>query len=160
MVDRERQQRRLGRGKWTALLRATLAALREPDAFEVVIQVEGRELRRRTPFLFVGNNDYQVQGPGAGQRACLDDGLLSLYILHPRTAAGLLWLGLRTLLRGTAEARDLEAFSVPKLEVTSSGRQLQVARDGEVDPMDSPVRFQVRPRALRVYALSAERGAG
>jgi YegS/Rv2252/BmrU family lipid kinase len=160
VVDRERQQRRLGRGKWSALLRATLAALREPDAFEAVIEVEGRELRRRTPFLFVGNNDYQVQGAGAGSRARLDDGLLSLYVLHPRTASGLLWLALRTLLRGTAGARDLDAFAVPQVEVHARGGRLQVARDGEVEAMASPVRFAVSPRALRVYAPPADPGTG
>ena len=152
VVDRERQQRRLGRGKWSALLRATLAALRDPDAFEVVVQVDGRELRRRTAFLFVGNNDYDLQGPGAGSRARLDDGLLSLYVLHPRTAAGLLWLALRTLLRGTAGARDLDAFAARALELHAREGRLQVARDGEVDALQSPVRFQVRPRALRVFA--------
>ena len=152
VVDRERQQRRLGRGKWSALLRATMAALRDPDAFEVVIEIDGRELRRRTAFLFVGNNDYDVQGPGAGSRARLDDGLLSLYVLHPRTASGLLWLALRTLLRGTAGARDLDAFAVPSLQLHARGGSLQVARDGEVGTLASPVRFEVRPRALRVYA--------
>jgi YegS/Rv2252/BmrU family lipid kinase len=152
VVVREREQRRLGRGKWSALLRATLGALRDPDAFEVAILVEGRELRRRTPFLFVGNNDYQVQGPGAGQRARLDDGMLSLYVLHPRTAFGLLWLALRTLVRGTAGARDLDAFAVPELVVNSRQRRLHVARDGEVDELDAPIRFSVRPRALRVCA--------
>ena len=129
-----------------------MAALRDPDAFEVVVQVDGRELRRRTAFLFVGNNDYDLQGPGAGSRARLDDGLLSLYVLHPRTAAGLLWLALRTLLRGTAGARDLDAFAARALELHAREGRLQVARDGEVDALQSPVRFQVRPRALRVFA--------
>jgi YegS/Rv2252/BmrU family lipid kinase len=150
VVDRERQQRRLGRGKWSALLRATLAALRDPRAFEVVVEVDASELRRSTPFLFVGNNDYEVQGVGAGRRARLDDGMLSLYVLHPHTAAGLLWLALRTLLRGTSGAHDLDAFSVPRLEVHAKG-SLRVARDGEVDAMQPPVRFAVRPGALRVF---------
>ncbi|MEO5565328.1 MAG: diacylglycerol kinase family protein [Luteimonas sp.] len=160
VVDRERQQRRLGRGKWSALLRATLAALRDPDAFEAVIEVEGRELRRRTPFLFVGNNDYEVQGTKAGCRARLDDGLLSLYILHPRTSSGLLWLAVRTFLRGTAGDSDLDAFAVQSLVVHARGSQLQVARDGEVDPMEAPVRFAVLPRALRVYAPANEERTG
>ncbi len=152
VVDRERQQRRLGRGKWSALLRATLAALREPEAFEVALEVDGRSLRRRTPFVFVGNNDYIVQGPDAGRRACLDDGLLSVYVLHPRTAAGLLWLGLRTLLFGTSGARDLDVFEARELEVHAGASCLKVARDGEVGELDTPIRFEVRPRALRVLA--------
>jgi diacylglycerol kinase family enzyme len=152
VVDRERQQRRLGRGKWSALLRATLAALREPEAFEVALEVDGRTLRRRTPFVFVGNNDYIVQGPEAGRRASLDDGLLSVYVLHPRTAGGLLWLALRTLLLGTAGARDLDVFEARELEVHARAARLPVARDGEVGELDTPIRFAVQPRALRVLA--------
>lgn len=152
VLDRESQQRRLGRGKWQALCRATLAALRDPDPFEVAVEVDGRQLRRTTPFLFVGNNDYIVQGPAAGQRARLDDGTLSLYVLHPRTALGLLWLALRTLLRGRSGARDLDAFSAGALTVAARAPQLDVARDGEVEAMATPVRFAVRPRALRVLA--------
>lgn len=155
VVDRERQQRRLGRGKWSALLRATLQALREPHAFEVAIEADGRALRRKTPFVFIGNNDYIVQGPEAGHRARLDDGLLSVYVLHPRTAAGLLWLALRTLLRGTSGARDLDAFAAREIEVRASGARLPFARDGEVDDIDTPVRFAVRPAALRVLAPPA-----
>jgi diacylglycerol kinase family enzyme len=152
VVDRERQQRRLGRGKWSALLRATLAALREPEAFAIALEADGRALRRRTPFVFVGNNDYTVQGPEAGHRASLDDGLLAVYVLHPRTAAGLLWLALRTLLLGTAGARDLDVFATREHEVHASGARLPFARDGEVDEIDTPIRFAVRPGALRLFA--------
>ncbi|MGN6113686.1 MAG: diacylglycerol/lipid kinase family protein, partial [Luteimonas sp.] len=152
VVDRERQQRRLHRGKWSALLRATLAALREPEAFEVAIEADGRALRTRTPFVFVGNNDYIVQGPEAGRRASLDDALLSVYVLHPRTAAGLLWLALRTLLLGTSGARDLDVFATRELEVHARAGRLPFARDGEAAELDTPIRFAVRPRALRVLA--------
>lgn len=155
VVDREQQQRRLGRGKWSALLRATMTALREPEAFEVVVEVEGRQLRRRTPFLFVGNNDYELQGPDAGSRARLDDSMLSLYVLHPRSAGGLLWLALRTLVRGTAGASDLDAFSVPQLEVHAHGPTLRLAHDGEVIAIAPPIRFAVQPRRLRVFAPAA-----
>jgi diacylglycerol kinase family enzyme len=156
VVDRERQQRRLGRGKWHALLRATLVALREPDALELALEVDGRELRRRTPVLFVGNNDYEVQGPAAGQRARLDDGRLSLYVLHACTAWGLVWLALRTLVRGTARARDLDTFAATRLDVQARAPRLPVARDGEVDELTTPVRFSVRPGALRVLAPAPE----
>jgi diacylglycerol kinase family enzyme len=160
VVDRERQERRLGRGQWSALLRATVAALRDPEAFEVAIEADGRALRRRTPFVFVGNNDYIVQGPDAGRRASVDDGLLAVYVLHPRTAAGLLWLALRTLLRGTAGARDLDAFATRALEVRARGARLPFARDGEVEALDAPIRFAVWPGALRVLAPAPEAEPG
>lgn len=155
VVDREQQQRHLGRSKWRALAQATWAALREPDTFETVVCVDGEELRRRTPFIFVGNNDYIVQGPGMGQRACLDDGALSVYVLHPKSALGLVWLALRALVGRVSDQRDLDALSTTEMTVEARTPRIEVARDGEVDTLDTPLRFKVRPRALRVFAPSA-----
>lgn len=155
VVQRERLQRRLGSSKRRALLHATWAALRDPDPFEITIEAEGRRFQRRTHFVFVGNNDYELQGTDAGTRARLDDGLLSVYVMHPRTVPGLLWLALRILLRGTSGARDLDAFSLDHCVVHARAAQVRVARDGEVGEMDNPVRFRVLRGALRVMAPDA-----
>ncbi len=152
VMDRERQRRRLGRGKWTALLRATWSALRDPRPFTATVCVDGSELCRRTPFVFVGNNDYIVQGPMAGGRDRLDGGRLSAYVLHPRNAWGLLWLAARTLVRGVSGAHDLDALTATSLSVEARAKHIDVARDGEVESMATPVRFAVRPGALRVFA--------
>jgi YegS/Rv2252/BmrU family lipid kinase len=152
VVDREQQQRHLGRSKWWALAQATWAAIREPDTFETVVFVDGEELRRRTPFIFVGNNDYVVQGPGMGQRACLDDGALSIYVLRPKTALGLVWLALRALVGRVSDQHDLDAISTTEMTVEAHAARIEVARDGEVDTFDTPLRFKVRPRALKVFA--------
>ena len=152
VVQRERLQRRLGASKRSALLRATWAALRHPEPFEVTIEAGGETVRRRTHFVFVGNNDYELQGAAAGTRARLDDGMLSVYVLHPRTVAGLLWLALRILLRGTSGARALDAFAVRECTVHGRQARVRVARDGEVGELEGPVTFRVLPGALRVVA--------
>lgn len=158
VLDRERQQRRLGRGKWTALLRATWAALREPRPFAATLCMDGGELCRETPFVFVGNNAYVVQGPAAGERPRMDDGRLSVYVLHARSGWGLLWLAVRTLVRGVSGARDLDAFEATTLAVDAGAARVDVARDGEVEAMDTPVRFASRPRALAVFAPPGDAG--
>ena len=63
-------------------------------------------------------------------------------------------------MRGISGARDLDAFSAPRVEVQARGPRLRVARDGEVDEMQPPVRFAVRPSALRVYAPAAAEASG
>ena len=60
--DREQQQKRFGRGKWHALLRASIAALRRYPFLQVSLAVEGRERAYRTPFVFIGNNAYRMEG--------------------------------------------------------------------------------------------------
>ncbi len=64
--DRERQQRRLGRGKWLAFCWATLAALRRYPFLNVRPQLGENSHPRRTPFVFIGNNEYPVQGFNIG----------------------------------------------------------------------------------------------
>lgn len=150
VVQRDRLERRLGSSRLGALLRATWAALRDPDPLEITIEADGERVRRRTHFVFVGNNDYTLQGAAAGTRARLDDGRLSVYVMHPSTVPGLLWLALRILLRGTSGARDLDAFSVPSCIVHARQARVRVARDGEVGTLDCPVRFRVLPGVLRV----------
>jgi hypothetical protein len=88
--DREEQQRRLGRGKWPAALWATLAALRRYPFLSMRLTVNGETLARRTPFVFIGNNRYTMEGLAIGERDCLDDGLLSLYVAQHPTRLGLL----------------------------------------------------------------------
>jgi diacylglycerol kinase family enzyme len=154
--QRERLQARNGLGKWRALAHAGWSVLRHPRTFAVVLDVDGRTLRRRTPFVFVGNNDYTVQGPRAGARSTLDDGLLSAYVLRPYGPWGLVALALRALFGHMVKGRDLDAIRATEIVIESHHRHARVARDGEVETTHTPVRFRLRPRALAVVAPPPE----
>jgi YegS/Rv2252/BmrU family lipid kinase len=150
VLAREHAQKRLHLGKWPALARATWQALRNPRALTVALEVDGERLQRRTPFLFVGNNRYVLAGMEAGTRPALDGGVLSLHVLRPQSPLGFVWMALRTLCGLRTRERDFERFLVHELQVQTGGDSLEVACDGEVAPMPLPLRFRVRPRALRV----------
>lgn len=152
VIDREQAQKRLGLGKWPALARATVRALRDPASFNAVVCVDGKELERRTPFIFVGNNGYVLEGFGIGKRARLDAGVLWLYVLRPKSAFGLLWLGLRALFGIGSHAQDFDAFEAADFRVEAQQQRIEVATDGEVATMDTPIRYRVRPKSLRVMA--------
>jgi YegS/Rv2252/BmrU family lipid kinase len=156
VVQRERTRRLLGLGKWPALARATWAALRDPASFDVAVSADGNAQHRRTPFLFVGNNDYTLSGPALGQRERLDEGALSVYVLRPKNRWGLLWLGLRALVGAVSGERDLTAQRANELIVAAAPGRVPVARDGEVADFATPLRFRVRPRALRVRVPRGE----
>ncbi|GAB6195612.1 diacylglycerol/lipid kinase family protein [Lysobacter xanthus] len=156
VAHRERAQARRHLGKGAALLQAAWRALRRPHAFSVVLHVDGQDLPRRTPFVFVGNNDYVVQGPNAGARPTLDDGVLSVYVLRRTGTWFLIGLALRALVGRVSDEHDLEGFAVTELVVESRRTRVRLARDGEVGFTESPVRFRVRPRALRVLAPPPE----
>ena len=149
---REKQRRRLGRSKWHAMLWAAHNVLRVHPFLHLRLEVRGTEHRLRTPFVFVGNNVYRMQGFDIGARERLDAGVLSLYLAHRRGRLGLLLLALRALLGRLYEGNDFEATAVQRLRIDSRHKRLLVSVDGEIEAMELPLDYRIRPRALRVVA--------
>jgi diacylglycerol kinase family enzyme len=148
---REKLQEREGSGKWSAFVRAGLAVLRRYPFLYVRLSADGREIVRRTPFVFVGNNEYEVEGTRIGARSRLDGGRLSLYVAHRTGRLGLLRLALSALLGRLRQAHDFDALCAQEIWVeTRRPKRIPVATDGEVTVMTTPLHYRVRPGALKV----------
>ena len=148
--EREKRQHRLGHGKWRALLAASLGAARRYPVVKVDVEVEGKTLVRSTPFVFIGNNQYTMEGFEIGARAALDKGTLSLYLTQRMGRFGLLQLAVRALFKRLQQARDFDMLTAREFVVRTGHKRLRVATDGEVNLMDTPLQYRVRPGALRV----------
>jgi diacylglycerol kinase family enzyme len=129
---------------------ATLAALRRYPFLSMRLTVKGQTLARRTPFVFIGNNRYKMEGLSIGERDCLDDGLLSLYVAQHPTRLGLLRFAFDALRGKLGSERDFDVLEAAAFEIETHHRHLHVATDGEVTMMDAPLRYRVRPGALTV----------
>ena len=148
---RERQQERLGRGKWPAFVWATLTMLKRYPFLSVRLSTDDQRLIRRTPFVFVGNNEYQMESFNVGARSCIDAGHLSLYVAHRTGRLGLLRLAWRALFGGLRDAEDFDALCTTEVVIeTRRPKRLRVATDGEVTVLTTPLHYRVRPGALRV----------
>ncbi|HYN86014.1 MAG TPA: diacylglycerol kinase family protein [Pyrinomonadaceae bacterium] len=148
---RRKEQERLGRGKWTAFLFAAFAVFRRYPFLTVRLSADGRTLIRKTPFVFVGNNVYEMEGLQIGARQRLDAGVLSLYVTHRTGRFGLLLLAVRALAGRLREAKDFDALTAKEIWIeTRRPRRMRVATDGEVTIMRTPLHYRIRPRALRV----------
>jgi diacylglycerol kinase family enzyme len=147
---RETQQRRLGRGKWPALLWASITALRRSPFMNVRLSLDHVEQRYKTTFVFIGNNEYAMEGFSIGKRERLDAGRLSVYVSHRRGRGGLVILALRALFGRLQQAKDFHALTAQNMVIETRRPRLHVATDGEVNMMETPLEYRVRPRALRV----------
>ena len=147
---RERERAHFGIGKWPALLLATISVLRRYPFFDVRLDVDGTSISRRTPFVFIGNNEYKMSGLQAGQRDRLDAGILSVYVAHRTGRWGLLRLALRVLFGNVREAKDFDIFLATEVSIETRHKRLLVSMDGEVENMDSPFVYRIHPRALNV----------
>jgi diacylglycerol kinase family enzyme len=149
---RTKQQRRLGRSKWHAMLWAAHTVLGSHPFMQLTLELDGKSYARRTPFVFVGNNAYEMQGFDIGRRAQLDAGVLSVYVTHRRGRLGLLSLALRALFGRLKQSHDFEGATATEIRIESRHTRVLVATDGEVAPLELPLRYRIRPRALRVMA--------
>ena len=148
--DRTKQQRRLGRGKYWAMLWATLAVVRRSPFLRLHLDVDGQGIDCRSPFVFIGNNDYTMEGFDIGMRSSLRDGCLSIYTTQRRSRLGLLALAVRALLGRLRQAEDFSIMRAAELRIDSRHRRLWVATDGELVVMQPPLLFRLLPRALDV----------
>jgi diacylglycerol kinase family enzyme len=147
---REVEQERLGRSKRMAMLSASLTTLRHFRHHRLWISAEGLEQPVRTPMLFVGNNRYQVNLLALGQREALDRGELCLYAIRARSRAHLFWAGIRGIFGKLDQQRDFATFYVREAEVSSDRDALTISADGETVRLETPLRYRIRPRALRL----------
>lgn len=152
-IVRERQkQQRLGWGKWPAYVWAAFAVLRRYPFLNIRLAIDGKELASRTPFVFIGNNEYEMETLNIGGRACLDAGELSLYMSERTSRLGLMRLAWRALFGGMRQEKDFIALCTKEIWIGTKHKRLRVAIDGEVLVMEPPLHYRVRPRALRVLA--------
>lgn len=148
--ERERQIERLGRGKIQAMLLAAATVFARYPLLHVQLRIDDRPVTRTTPFVFVGNNPYAFHLFALGARARLDTGELGLYVPHRTGRWGLLRLAMRALFGRLEQAADFDAVNLEEAVVETRKRRVNVATDGEVTAMTPPLRFRVRPGALRV----------
>jgi diacylglycerol kinase family enzyme len=142
--------------KWGAMARAAIDQLRRFPMVTVTLRLPERTLRVTSPLIFVGNNRYEMKLLRVGRRSHLDRGELFLYVARARSRLGFLALAVRALLGRLDPEKDFVSAGLPYAEVATSWRRsLRVALDGEVMRLSPPLRYRVRPRALRVLAPPA-----
>lgn len=139
-----------GYPKWLALARAAIRKLRAYSMVRVSLTTrDGRKLDRFTPFLFIGNNRFEISGLRAGTRKRLDAG--HLWVCLAPEAGRLELAALATLaLFGRLRERDLVAFEAMEVEVATRRKRQHVSLDGEVCLLETPLEYRARPRALLV----------
>lgn len=150
LLREERQEQ--GTPKRRAMIAAGLRALARYRLLSVHVTAGGKRLSRRTPIVFVGNNEYTMEGLSAGSRSRLDSGELSLVIPHHATRLGLMWFVLKALMGSERPDPNLDVLSARELVIRAGHRIVQATVDGEVVTLTTPLSYRIRAGDLRVLA--------
>jgi diacylglycerol kinase family enzyme len=150
--NREEQRLQLGIGKWPALLIAAFLVFRRVSDFKVEIISEDMHVIRKTPFVFVGNNQYDVSLFTIRNRSSLNRGVLSIYIGNRGGRLELLRLMLRAITGKLEQAKDFTALTLTECLIRTKAKHITIAVDGELLKMSTPLHYRIHPGALRVIA--------
>jgi diacylglycerol kinase family enzyme len=124
--------------------------LRRNPFMVVRILTDEQTTVRRTPFVFIGNNEYTMAGLHAGSRESLVHKQLAVYLLNAERRIGLLRLAWNVLRKGVDEVKELDLLTVDSATIETRRPLVSVALDGEVLPLRAPLVYRIRPAALRV----------
>ena len=155
VLERDRARRK-GLPRSVALSLAVVRTWLKLRTITVRLCVDGKELIRRTPFVFVGNSEYEVEGIQFGRRPAMTDGKLSLYVLPESGRLDSLALSARALLRRLKDHQKFERYQASSISIELSRRRVGVALDGELRLLESPLRFHVRRHALRTIVPATQ----
>jgi YegS/Rv2252/BmrU family lipid kinase len=150
VLDRELQQKRLGRSKRLAMLVASARTLARFNHYRLTLTVNDEQERIDTPLLFVGNNDYRIDIGAPGKRENLEDGRLSVFVMRKKTRRGLIAASIRALFNRARPDDMVSLANVERLKVASRRSHLIIAVDGEVESISGPLDYRVRKGALQV----------
>jgi diacylglycerol kinase family enzyme len=153
---RERLERRFGY-RFASFI-AALRILFQNRLIAVELEVEGTQRIYRTPLVFIGVGERELQLPTLGSRVTDGKRGLHVMIVQGRTRARLLALALAAVSRGVkqvARTPQFDSFLVDRCRITVRRPQL-VAVDGELVSMTSTLEYELRRDALCVVAPPRE----
>lgn len=151
LVSERAAMQRIGRRKWIAHGLAATRVWRRYRRMRVELRVAQVEVRNvRTPFVFVGNNEYQLSGLELGGRKVLSAGRLHVCMAPGMSRSGVARLIVQAIFGDVCSLDSFESFTAPAVVLDAGAARLQASIDGEVVTLDNPLAFRVRPGALRV----------
>jgi diacylglycerol kinase family enzyme len=156
--------------KWPAMAVAVMKSLYRYPMFTVGLDLGSGPIRIVTPALVASNNRYEEGFAAIPRRSRLDSGRLGVYVARHRRPLAMARLMAEMVLGSWQQNEDLDVFETDEMTVTSRRSRLQVANDGELEMMTTPLKYRIRAGALRVLvprgatldrlkAAAAERGS-
>ncbi len=134
-------------GKWPAAIAGVTASFINFHTY--YIDIAGTKYR--TPFVFVGNNNFGLERLGLPGRKRLDGGVMCIYIARTHTRLGVARLFVRALTGSLKDDQEFESLTITDgVTITTKRRYLHVSHDGELSKMKTPITYTLKPKSLRI----------
>jgi diacylglycerol kinase (ATP) len=136
------------KGPWRAI-RALWRALRMRRT-PMIITIDGRRYRTGTPAVTVSNGPYHGMGFAIADQADPTDGVLDVAVFRGMSRLDVILYFVAVARRRRRREPRITGYRARRVEIAGARRALPAHADG-VSVGTTPVTFEVRPRALRVF---------
>ena len=155
LISERTAMQRIGRRKWLAHALAAVRVWRRYRRLRVEIRTGKGQGGRgkgkvRTPFVFVGNNQYQLSGLELGRRETLDGGRFHVCMAPGMSRGGVVRMIIAAVFGDVSTIEGFESFTAPSVTLDADVGRLEASIDGEAVVLDNPLTFHIRPRVLKV----------
>jgi diacylglycerol kinase family enzyme len=133
-------------GKWPAAVIGALRTFVRMRTYSVTVTGE----QFRTPFLFVGNNEYRFEDAGVVRKK-IDNGTLSVFMAKTVSRWKLFQMVILAIFGRAHMLDEFEVRTLESLTIHAKKQHLSVALDGEVEKLAAPLRYEIRPGSLNVF---------
>lgn len=159
LKNREQVYARWGRRRIAAHWSAAKTFMNFQRPLFLTLLADGREVRVRTPLLFVARSAYQLESFGLAGADCVAEGRFAAFVAPDAGRAGMFVKASRLVRQKMQEGRDFELVCAEELTIAAKSLHLTVACDGEKMRMRTPLRLRVHKDALEVFAPPEEASA-
>ena len=149
----EREKLSPALSKWPAAFVASLKLLGGLRRRHVIITIDNQPPQKlRSPFIFIGNNDYKLEQQNFGDRHSLETGMLSMYAVNARNVLAAIRELFTSLTQGRHAAKGINYYTAKTITIKFRRPTVQVAHDGEVTQLSSPLTYTILPKSLTIIA--------
>lgn len=148
---RDRIEKRFGYRLASVIAMARIIAMM--PTVRVRLEVEGQERVYRTPLVFVGVGERELQLPHLGGRVKNGKRGLHVFVVRGRHRARLLVVAFAAVARGVKTVRqmpEVDAFLVDRCTIDTRRPHLLVSFDGETEVMSTPLEYRIERDSLRI----------
>ncbi len=146
-----------------ASILAMLSTFVRMRVIAVELEIEGKAQVYRTPLVFIGVDERELQFPTLGNRVENGRSGLHVMVVRWRGRGKLLSVAATAIFRGVDEVSrtvEFDSYIVDRCTISIKKPLARVARDGEIESMSTPLEYRIERGVLRVVAETVDADAG
>ena len=152
---REEYNRKFGRFPLNAYTSGLDVLIRDWKELKLEVEVDGKKYPVKTPLIFFGNNQLQLEELKLKVSKCAELGEIAGVVIAKGDKLTLFKTLFQTIRGKLEQASDVYSFGAQKVTVYSRKPKLTVALDGEIVSMSTPLDLHVEKNALNIMVPHA-----